>query len=237
MNTCLYSKCFFIYCKQEKMKRLFLTMLLFFFAFAFAWCDSANVKECKKMISEWLKSPSTAEFIDVHDVQSDVISWMFVKWSVDSQNWFWATVRTNFYCATVNWNILSIPEWSEWFTYEFLQEIEKQWTWINYWDFRLQKLFEWTNDKFEACEQFVKVALWVDIVYWLEQRKVENFEWLFWKSSSIWADELPIDFYVYKNWWKKDWYCMLENTLETAKVSHWVFWINFDWNSITLLDI
>lgn len=122
MNTCLYSKCFFIYCKQEIMKRLFLTMFLFFFAFAFAWCWT---NKCEKKILEELWNPTNAKFYDVDRLYLNV--WDVrnaVKWKVS----IWDKT-TSFYC----WDFLEtywwVFPWNSWHIYEFFQLAEKQWYW------------------------------------------------------------------------------------------------------------
>ncbi len=218
------------------MRKLLLLILLFFFVIT--WCnnsDSENVKECKKMVLEWLKFPSTAVFYNVHDIQSDIITWMFVKWRVESQNWYWTMVVTNFYCAPSYW-----PEWDYrvfvelwWeYIYEFLQEVENTWKRFDFWEFRLKKIFENDKDKISSCSTLVKKALWVLFVNWLEERSLE---WISdEKLESIWLQrsDAPVDFYIIDSntFEKKEWYCMFNNSF--SNIWHGILWLYYDWEEI-----
>lgn len=51
---------------------------------------------CEDAVKERLKSPSTAKFSEWKRV--NVWENGYISWSVDSQNWFWATIRSNFIC-------------------------------------------------------------------------------------------------------------------------------------------
>lgn len=59
--------------------------------------------QCRESIKEKLKSPSTAKFSNYREIWFDVYAY-----DVDSQNWFWAIVRSKFTCHKTNWNIVSV---------------------------------------------------------------------------------------------------------------------------------
>lgn len=56
-------------------------------------------QEVKNIIaSEYYKSPSTVEFINCVWKKDEITGVTKIWWKVDSQNWFWAIVRSEFYC-------------------------------------------------------------------------------------------------------------------------------------------
>lgn len=57
-----------------------------------------NVADCQNLMLSQLKSPSSAKFSNIEKASDDL--WQYVRGSVDSQNSFWAMLRTNFVCVT-----------------------------------------------------------------------------------------------------------------------------------------
>ena len=186
--------------------------------FLLAWCDSSEVKECKNLVLDSLKAPSTAIFYDVHDVKTDSIKWL-VKWKVESQNWFWAMGLSYFYCTSIDWEKYPVfkDDWS--YMYEYLEEIEKTWTW-DYKEVMLKNMYAW-KDMLESCEQFIKEYLWEDTpVYWLKKWELEPGD--FW----IALKDKVVEFYVYIDWNKTDWICFFDKTMDSAEVKYrnWIHW-------------
>lgn len=59
--------------------------------------------QCRESIKEKLKSPATAQFFNYRKIGFDVYAY-----DVDSQNWFWAMVRSKFTCHKIDWEIYSL---------------------------------------------------------------------------------------------------------------------------------
>lgn len=60
--------------------------------------------DIKKLITSYYKSPSTVEFISCKYTREGSSYTFF--WEADSQNWFWAIVRSSFVCKWDSCNIV-----------------------------------------------------------------------------------------------------------------------------------
>ncbi len=56
-----------------------------------------NIADCQNLMLSQLKSPSSATFSNIEKASDDL--WQYVRGSVDSQNSYWAMLRTNFVCV------------------------------------------------------------------------------------------------------------------------------------------
>ena len=126
MNTCLYSKCSFIYCKQEKMKKQLLYMFLFFFAFAFAWCwvykeytDSEWNKQMKELSEfnwyEWLSAVDSCEKFVREALWNKVVVSAYIKEQETEFNWEFWKARWITAWDSIDFNVLQDWKAKEWY--------------------------------------------------------------------------------------------------------------------------
>lgn len=82
-----------------------------------------NVSDCQNLMLSQLKSPSSAKFSNIEKASDDL--WQYVRGSVDSQNSFWAMLRTDFVCVRdALWKIKAYTnDWEDKMTYDMFSSI------------------------------------------------------------------------------------------------------------------
>ena len=73
-----------------------------------------NVEACKNEVLKQLKSPWSAKFWGNWNYEGNIYSDTFKTENyVDSQNGFWALLRTNFICSVVGWEVFMMLDSDE----------------------------------------------------------------------------------------------------------------------------
>lgn len=189
-----------------------LVFLLPFLLLAGCWMQS----DCKDLVKNSLKSPSTAKFSSLTTYKTEEF-WDVVWWFVESQNWFGAMVWNQFFCV-LSWdNSFSVfnTDGDEWTYYEYIYNV------INGWETDLVKLdrerkFRGKNDE-DTCELLIQEILWVDSVYISNFAVSMNVAWTKQYSGEIWywGEDLPI-------------YCHKDTTNEISPETNYIFSIFID---------
>lgn len=87
------------------------------------WEDSTikqiNIEKCKSLVRNQLKSPYSAVFSDIK-----YSNWfgVIVGWKVDSQNSFWAMLRTDFICFWTDMMAV-LNDWENDTNYQFTKDM------------------------------------------------------------------------------------------------------------------
>ncbi len=218
--------------KKEKAKKnifsnkwvswiFFALIILCLFWWLYYYVTGIDTRGCKSIVKEFLKAPSTAIFYNVHSVSDSLI-----KWSVESQNWFWAMWMNYFYCEKIWWTYIPTfkDDWT--YMYDYFEEIERTWTW-DYEKIKVKKMYEW-KDILESCEQFAKEYYWDDIKVYATKTQYLDWFWVKWYS---------VDFHINYNWTRIEWKCSQDDTWELWKDRNWIYWMTINWKTITEFDL